>query len=197
MRWPPGRPTHRPSPDLIRGLLPPSTRVEESVDPGSAAGEVRGGAAPAPPLESVGWETTALVARHLLSTQLHRQMRLRWPPHPPAFPGLDPGPIPTLHSSGGIPRPGSAAGEARRWGGTSASVRIAPVDEAAWPPHPPAFPGLDPGPIATLHSSGEIRRPRLCGRGSAVGGARFRRNLSDGEITALGHWHLLSTQLHL
>ncbi|CDP53601.1 hypothetical protein [Devosia sp. DBB001] len=36
-----GRPTHRTSPDLIRGLLHPSIRVEVSVGPGSAAGEVQ------------------------------------------------------------------------------------------------------------------------------------------------------------
>ncbi|CDP51292.1 hypothetical protein [Devosia sp. DBB001] len=36
-----GRSTHRTSPDLIRGPWPPSTRVEQSVGPGSAAGEVQ------------------------------------------------------------------------------------------------------------------------------------------------------------
>ena len=41
LRTPSFSPHHLTSPDLIRGLLHRSTRVEASVGPGSAAGEVR------------------------------------------------------------------------------------------------------------------------------------------------------------
>jgi len=37
-------------------------------------------------------------------------------------------------------------------------------------PHHHSSPGEDPGPIPTLLPSGAIRGPRLCGRGSSVGG---------------------------
>ena len=145
-----------------------------------------------------GWGWSPLGGEPISLPRTNRASTRRSPPQPPIFPGIDPGPIASFSGSGAIRRPrlcgrGSPVeelapcqpagipppcGEGLRVGvgRPHADIDREPISlprthrasRRRSPPQPPIFPGPDPGPIASFSGSGDIRGPRLCGRGSPV-----------------------------